>query len=80
MVKTENRSQWISAAKKQDGDEEEMKCRHEFPLGGDGRYIGDHRISGRRRFLTQTHHSPNRVHPPTTNPPLFAVNSVVTSP
>ena len=68
-VKTENRSQWISAAEMQDGDEEELNCRHESPLGGDGRYIGDHRISGRRRFLPQPHHSPNRVHPPTNNPP-----------
>ena len=79
-LKTENRSQWISAAKKQDGDGEKMKCRHEFPLGGDGRYIGDHRILGRQRFLPQPHHIPNCVHPPTTNPPLYAVNSVVTVP
>ena len=57
-----------------------MKCCHEFPLFVDGCYIGDHRILGMRRFLPQPHHIPNQVHPPTTNPPLFAVNSVVTVP
>ena len=55
-----------------------MKCRHEFPLGGDGCYIGDHRILGSRRFLPQPHHITNRVNPPTNNPHLYAVNSVVT--
>ena len=34
MVKTENRSQWISAAEKQDGDGEESNCHHAFRLGG----------------------------------------------
>ena len=78
MVKTENRSQWISAAEKQDGYGEKSNFHHEFPLGGDGRYYGDRRISGRRRFLPQPHPSPNRVHPPTPNPPLYTVNFVVT--
>ena len=78
MVKTENISQLISAAKKQDGDGEKMKCCHECPLGGDDRYIGDHRIFGRRQFLPQPHHIPNLVHPPATNPLLYALNPVVT--
>ena len=76
----ENRSQWSSAAKKQEGDGDKMKCRHEFLLGDDGCYIGDHRILGSRRFLPQPHHITNRVNPPTTNPHLYAVNSVVTVP
>ena len=70
----------MSAAKKQEGNGDKMKCRHEFSFCGDDCYIGDHRILGRRRFLPQPHHIPNHVHPPTTNPPLFAVNSVVTVP
>ena len=78
MVKTENRSELISSAKKLDGDGEEMKYRYEFPLGGDGRYIGDHIILGRRQTLPQPHHNPNRIHPPTTNLSSYAVNSVVT--
>ena len=57
-----------------------MKCPHEFLLGGDGRYIGDHIILGWQRFLPQPHHIPNHVHPPTTNPILYEVNSVVTMP
>ena len=57
-----------------------MKCHHEFPLCGDGCYIGAHRILGRRWFLPQPHHIHNHVHPPTTNLPLFAVNPVVTVP
>ena len=32
----------------------------------------------RRRFLPQPHHIPNLVHPPTTNPPLYAVHFFVT--
>ena len=79
-LKIENISQWISAAKKQEGNGYKMKCRHEFMLCGDGCYIGDHRILGRRRFLPQPHDIPNHVHPPIKNPPLFAVNSVVTVP
>ena len=55
-----------------------MNCRYKLPFGGDGPYIGDHRILGRRRFLPQPCHIPNHFHPPTTNPPLFVVNSVVT--
>ena len=47
-VKTENISEWISAVEKQEGDGDNMNCRHEFRLGGDGRYIGDHRMLGRR--------------------------------
>ena len=70
----------MGAAKKQEGNGDKMKCRHEFPLCYDGCYIGAHRILGRRWFLPQPHHIPNHVNPPTTNRPLFAVHSVVTVP
>ena len=47
------------------------------PLGGNGRYKGACRILGRRLFLPWPHLSPNRVHPPTPNPPPYAVNFVI---
>ena len=72
-------NEWVQQ-KKKEGNGDKMKRRHEFMLCGDGCYIGAHRILGRRRFLPQPHHIPNHVHLPTTNPPLFAVNSVVTVP
>ena len=66
----------MGAAKKQEGNGDKMKCRHENTLCCDGCYNGAHRIF----FLPQPHHIHNHVHPPTTNLPLFAVHSVVTVP
>ena len=68
----------MGVARKQEGNGDKMKCRHENPLCCDGWFIRAHRILGRRWFLPQPHHIHNHVHPPITNLPLFAVNSVVT--
>ena len=75
--KTEDRSQWISAAESPEGDGEESKCRHEFSLGGDGRYNDDCRISGRRQFLPRSRPSPNLILLPPPPPPLYAVVVIV---